>query len=340
MPQFDPTFFASQIFWLLVCFGVFVAAMYMWIFPMFQRIQADRMNKLRDLFDQATRAHEEALRLQRANEYADEEARKEAQSVLEEAMREGNKRYEDYVASIEGKFAQKLDEAREQIQKAQDSAIKELPRLVSSIQEAIFESKAFEWSPQWKSGKEPPLGDETENLSSEHSPIPQKTHKGKAIPREPRSSIRVKGPAGQKAPGSSVKPESGAASTSGKKRTGGGQGVLSQKDLQNFGGIGIQKGKALPRGAYRSSGDSTRSGEAGIAGAEQKKRSTKIPEKKQGKPEAGTSSTRTGSTRSTGGTGSTGSTGGTGGTGGTGKGSTRGGRGGSSGSSPSGSKLK
>lgn len=55
MPQFDVQFFASQIFWVCVCFGILWGAMHFWVVPSVQNIWAERSRYLREISEEAER---------------------------------------------------------------------------------------------------------------------------------------------------------------------------------------------------------------------------------------------------------------------------------------------
>ena len=55
MPQFDVQFFASQIFWLCVCFGILWSAMHFWVVPSVRSIWAERGGYLREISEEVER---------------------------------------------------------------------------------------------------------------------------------------------------------------------------------------------------------------------------------------------------------------------------------------------
>ena len=55
MPQFDVQFFASQIFWVCICFGILWGAMHFWVVPKVQSICAERNGYVREVSEEAER---------------------------------------------------------------------------------------------------------------------------------------------------------------------------------------------------------------------------------------------------------------------------------------------
>lgn len=55
MPQFDVQFFASQIFWVCICFGILWGAMHFWVVPSVQHIWAERSGYVREISEEAER---------------------------------------------------------------------------------------------------------------------------------------------------------------------------------------------------------------------------------------------------------------------------------------------
>ncbi len=85
MPQFDPTFYAPQLFWLLVTFVVLYILMSTLAMPKIGAVLEDRQRKIDDNLDKAAKLKAEAEAAIAAYEQALAESRAEAQKILRES---------------------------------------------------------------------------------------------------------------------------------------------------------------------------------------------------------------------------------------------------------------
>jgi len=63
MPQFNPSFYVSQVFWLLLSFGFLYVMMSMLICPMIEEVLKERERHIRKTVSQAEKLNREALAL-------------------------------------------------------------------------------------------------------------------------------------------------------------------------------------------------------------------------------------------------------------------------------------
>jgi F-type H+-transporting ATPase subunit b len=89
MPQFDPSSFLSQIFWLVICFMSLWGCLHWMIVPKFLSIKEGRKKSLDDLIQQAKATHLEAEALMKQNELRQEQTRQEARHIIQRASVEG-----------------------------------------------------------------------------------------------------------------------------------------------------------------------------------------------------------------------------------------------------------
>ena len=64
MPQFDPTYFISQIFWLLLSFGGLYLGIQFIVFPLFRTIFTIRQNKMKEVLERADKLTQETQNLE------------------------------------------------------------------------------------------------------------------------------------------------------------------------------------------------------------------------------------------------------------------------------------
>lgn len=127
MPQLDPTWFVSQLFWLCVSFFTMLAVMAKFFIPRIAEILAQRQHKIDSYLVKAHETKEkaeEALKkyqdaLAQANLEADEaleNTRQELREFIETRQNELQKSLNKKIAEGEKKIAQSKEEALKQVQ--------------------------------------------------------------------------------------------------------------------------------------------------------------------------------------------------------------------------------
>jgi F-type H+-transporting ATPase subunit b len=133
MPQFNPEWFASQIFWLVVTFVVLYLLMSRIALPRVSQIIEDRQNKVEDDLAKAEKLRTEAQEVYEAYEKALQEARADAQKVLretgDEIAAEQAKSNEAFTKELD----QKTREAEERIHAAKTEALDSLQLVAGEV---------------------------------------------------------------------------------------------------------------------------------------------------------------------------------------------------------------
>ena len=128
MPQINqlPDIFFSQLFWLLVVFGI----IYFWIgrgmVPKIQSVVEDRDKKIADDLAAAQRAREQAEVAEEAYRQRIDTSRGEAMKVAQEAKHQAALDTEKRLKTIDAKIGKRVAEAEEKIRAAADAARREL----------------------------------------------------------------------------------------------------------------------------------------------------------------------------------------------------------------------
>jgi F-type H+-transporting ATPase subunit b len=128
MPQINqlPDIFFSQLFWLLVVFGI----IYFWIgrgmVPKIQSVVEDRDRKIADDLAAAQRAREQAEAAEEAYRERIDASRSEAMKVAQEAKHQATLDTEKRLKTIDAKIGKRVAEAEEKIRAAADAARREL----------------------------------------------------------------------------------------------------------------------------------------------------------------------------------------------------------------------
>jgi len=128
MPQINqlPDIFFSQLFWLLVVFGI----IYFWIgrgmVPKIQSVVEDRDRKIAEDLAAAQRAREQAEAAEEAYRERIDASRSEALKVAQEAKHQAALDTEKRLKAIDAKIGKRVAEAEEKIRAAADAARREL----------------------------------------------------------------------------------------------------------------------------------------------------------------------------------------------------------------------
>jgi F-type H+-transporting ATPase subunit b len=120
VPQFDPQFFATQLFWLVITFVLLYVVMAKLVLPRIADVLEDRRRRVDDNLERAQELKEEAVAVEAAYEKEVAEARLKAQTLLREATEsfatEAARRNEEFAAELTEKtrvMESRIDTARE-----------------------------------------------------------------------------------------------------------------------------------------------------------------------------------------------------------------------------------
>ena len=128
MPQINQLsdIFVSQLFWLLVVFGI----IYFWIgkgmVPKIQSVVEDRDKKIADDLAAAQRAREQAEAAEEAYRERIDASRSEALKLAQDAKQQAALETEKKLKAVDAKIGKKLAEAEAKIREAADAARREL----------------------------------------------------------------------------------------------------------------------------------------------------------------------------------------------------------------------
>jgi len=123
MPQFDPTFFAPQLFWLLVMFVVLYVLMSVLAMPKIGAVLEERQRKIDDNLDKAAQLKAEADTAIAAYEKALAESRAQAQQILRTSAEALAKQSEAKQKELGEKLAAQIKAGEARINAAKDQAL-------------------------------------------------------------------------------------------------------------------------------------------------------------------------------------------------------------------------
>lgn len=123
MPQFDPAFFAPQLFWLAVTFITLYVLMAKVALPKIGAVLDERQRKIDDNLDKAAQLKAEAEAAVAAYEKALSESRAHAHSVIKEASERLAKQAEERTRDLSAKLAEQIKAGETRIAAAKDAAL-------------------------------------------------------------------------------------------------------------------------------------------------------------------------------------------------------------------------
>lgn len=130
MPQFDTTFFGSQVFWLMLCFGALWGGMHALIVPAFRKIIKQRQDRLQVLTDQTRQAQDELETVLARTEDELQQAQTAAKALVAEA-----------IAATQAYVQHYMDEKqmyyRQETQKAQDTHAQDMEKMLVDVQQQV-----------------------------------------------------------------------------------------------------------------------------------------------------------------------------------------------------------
>ena len=133
MPQLDPTYWASQAFWLILIFTLLYLALSKLFIPKIKDSIDERENKIKDDLDEAQNL--KSLAEQKLVEYELilENAKKEAQKIILESKNKLNSEIQNKKKNFEKELEREIENAEKEI----ESLKKESLRSISIISEEI-----------------------------------------------------------------------------------------------------------------------------------------------------------------------------------------------------------
>jgi F-type H+-transporting ATPase subunit b len=121
-----PQIFWSQLFWLLLVFGIIYFAIGRGMVPKIQSVVDDRDKKISDDLAAAQKARDDAEKVEAAYRERIEATRADAMKLAAEAKQDAAREVEKRLAAIDAEIGKRTDEAQARIRDAADKARREL----------------------------------------------------------------------------------------------------------------------------------------------------------------------------------------------------------------------
>jgi F-type H+-transporting ATPase subunit b len=142
VPQLDVSTFASQIFWLIICFGTLYYLLSRKALPRVGEVLEARQDRIEADLDEAQRLRQEAEAALAEYEAAVAKAQGEAQALLSESQARLQAETAKRQAELDAKLTKQIATAQAQIAEAKKVALKELQTSAVTIAQAATEHLA------------------------------------------------------------------------------------------------------------------------------------------------------------------------------------------------------
>lgn len=139
MPQLDPTWFASQLFWLTICFVALYTGLSRFVLPPLMDVMARRASTVEDDVSQAQSLKSQAEHARHDYERTLADARERAQAVMNEATESYKVKSEAATKEMNRQIELKLTDASKRITAKKQEMIEALAPTMGELTSIIFE---------------------------------------------------------------------------------------------------------------------------------------------------------------------------------------------------------
>lgn len=139
MPQLDPTWFASQLFWLAVCFAFLYVMLAFYILPPFLRVMDLRAVTRESDLTRAQALKDEAEAVKASYEQAMSDARARAQALFHDAEERHKQAFERSLADLQRQASANLAAAENRIAAQKEELVASLIPALGELAGAVVE---------------------------------------------------------------------------------------------------------------------------------------------------------------------------------------------------------
>lgn len=137
MPQLDPSSYSSQIFWLIITFGLLYLAIARVLLPEIGRVLRQRQDRIQSDIEQAEKLKDEAMKLKGDYESSLNQTRENARKVIDDALEYAADRAVERHRELDETLETKLSEANEKIAAAEKEAIATFTPIAAELSQQI-----------------------------------------------------------------------------------------------------------------------------------------------------------------------------------------------------------
>tara|TARA_B110000967_G_scaffold41736_1_gene41665 strand:+ start:56 stop:631 length:576 start_codon:yes stop_codon:yes gene_type:complete len=139
MPQLDPTYWASQAFWLILIFTLLYMALSKMFIPKIKESIDDRENKIKDDLDEAQKLKLVAEEKLKEYEITIENAKKEVQKIIFEGKKKLNSDIQNKKKKIDKEIEAELKSADQEIKNLKRDSLENISTISEEIASKVIE---------------------------------------------------------------------------------------------------------------------------------------------------------------------------------------------------------
>jgi F-type H+-transporting ATPase subunit b len=140
MPQLDPTYWASQGFWLILIFTLLYLALSKLFIPKIKNSIDDRENRIKDDLDEAQKLKEVAEAKLKEYEISIENAKKDVQKILFESKNKLNSEIQNKKKTFEKEIETEIENAEKEIESFKKESLESISKISEEITSKIIEN--------------------------------------------------------------------------------------------------------------------------------------------------------------------------------------------------------
>ena len=140
MPQLDPTYWASQGFWLILIFTLLYLALSKLFIPKIKNSIDDRENRIKDDLDEAQKLKEVAEAKLKEYEISIENAKKDVQKILFESKNKLNSEIQNKKKTFEKEIETEIEKAEKEIESFKKESLESISKISEEITSKIIEN--------------------------------------------------------------------------------------------------------------------------------------------------------------------------------------------------------
>ena len=140
MPQLDPTYWASQGFWLILIFTLLYLALSKLFIPKIKNSIDDRENRIKDDLDEAQKLKEVAEAKLKEYEISIENAKKDVQKILFESKNKLNSEIQIKKKTFEKEIVSEIENAVKEIESFKKDSLESISKISEEITSKIIEN--------------------------------------------------------------------------------------------------------------------------------------------------------------------------------------------------------
>ena len=140
MPQLDPTYWASQGFWLILIFTLLYLALSKLFIPKIKNSIDDRENRIKDDLDEAQKLKEVAEAKLKEYEISIENAKKDVQKILFESKNKLNSDIQNKKKTFEKEIETEIENAEKEIESFKKDSLESISKISEEITSKIIEN--------------------------------------------------------------------------------------------------------------------------------------------------------------------------------------------------------